>query len=139
MKLLDTNVVIYALGRPHPYKEACAHLLREIGEGASGYIVDTEMLQEILYVYTRRAERWEAFRVFDNLLRLFPDPIPIDRGGIVEARRLLDRHPGLSPRDAIHAAVVQTQGLEGIVTTDRIFSEVHGLTTFDPRDLVADV
>lgn len=135
MRLLDTNIVIYALGRPHPYKESCARLFREIAQGVSGYMIDTELLQEVLHVYTLRAERRQAFLVFDNLLRLFADPIPIGRSEMVAARRLLELNPILSPRDAIHAAVVQTHGMEGIVTTDKAIAQIPGIAVFDPLAL----
>jgi len=53
------------------------------------------------------------------------------------ARRVLESYPGLSPRDAIHAAVVTTQNLDGIVTTGAAFAQVRGLTVFEPVALAA--
>ncbi len=47
-------------------------------------------------------------------------------------------HERLSPRDAIHAAVVLTNGLEGIVSADRAFDGVPGLVRFDPADLARE-
>jgi predicted nucleic acid-binding protein len=51
---------------------------------------------------------------------------------------VLGAHPRLSPRDAIHAAVVLTYGLEGIVSTDRAFGRVPGLVRFDPAELARE-
>lgn len=116
---------------------ACAKLVEEVALGSTEYAVDTELLQEVLYVYASRGELARGLGAFDGLIRILPNPIPIGRPEIVAARQLLERYPALSPRDAIHAAVVQTQSLEGIVTTDRVFREVRGLATFDPRDLVS--
>jgi predicted nucleic acid-binding protein len=39
----------------------------------------------------------------------------------------------LGARDAIHAAVVRTHDLEGIVTADKIFDRVKGVKRFDLR------
>lgn len=86
----------------------------------------------MLYVYTAQGERTRGQLIFDNLLRIFPNPIPIDLAEVLAARQLLGRFPGLFPRDAIHAAVVQTQGLEGIVTTDKAFNDISRMTVFDP-------
>ncbi|MBI4310289.1 MAG: type II toxin-antitoxin system VapC family toxin [Chloroflexi bacterium] len=137
MKLLDTNIFVYAQGGPHPYREPCQTLVAALEEHSSEYNVDTELLQGVLHVYSLRGERPRALRTFDRRLRLFPYPIAIAGQELLVARQIFERYPALSSRDAIHAAVVQTQGLEGIVTTDRAFSDVLGLTAFDPRDVAA--
>ena len=134
MKLLDTNIFLYAAGRSHPYKDPCAHLLQEAAGRVGEYAIDAELLQEVLYVYGLRGERARGYAAFDDLIAAFPDPIPIGKAEVVEGRRLLESFPALSPRDAIHAAVVTTLALEGIITTDRAFRKVRGLAVFDPMD-----
>ncbi|MDP3063754.1 MAG: type II toxin-antitoxin system VapC family toxin [Chloroflexota bacterium] len=136
MKLLDTNVFLYAAGRPHPYKEPCARLLEESSARIGEYAIDTELLQEVLHVYRSRGELARGLTAFDDLIAAFPNPIPIGRVEVVVTRRLLAEYPALSPRDAIHAAVVQAHDLEGIITTDRTFREIRGLAVFDPNDVV---
>ena len=132
MKLLDTNVVMYAIGGPHQYKEACQRLLQDVAAGNTTYNIDVELLQEILYVYSYRGERRHALEVVDLLLRVFPDPLPIGREELIAARNVLERHPNLSPRDAIHLGVALTHGLEGIVTTDRSMSQSSEVNFFEP-------
>ena len=134
MKLLDTNIFLYAAGRSHPYKEPCVHLLQEAAGRIGEYAIDAELLQEVLYVFGLRGERARGLIAFDHLIAAFPDPIPIGRSEVVEARMLLEGYPTLLPRDAIHAAVVTTRALEGIITTDRAFQKVRGLAVFDPMD-----
>ena len=138
MILLDTNIFIYAHGRPHLYKEPCRLLLAQIGETAPKYNIDVELLQEIMHVYNARGARGFGLEIFDILVDLFPDPIPIGRSEMVVAREVLERYPALSPRDAIHAAVVSTQRLEGIVTTDAAFGQVQGLAVYDPISLASE-
>ena len=138
MRLLDTNIFVYAHGRPHPLSEPCRALVGRLGEDTQGYTIDTELLQEILHVYSVRDDLVTGFAIFDQLIELFPDPAPVTGAEMQKARRLLEQYPALSPRDAIHAAVVQTQGLEGIVTTDRVFQQVRDLRVFDPRKLTRD-
>ena len=130
MKLLDTNVFIYAQGGPHPYREPCRAVLA--GADPEAYGVDVETLQEILDVYARRGQRRIALVTVADVLDSFPDPFPISRREIEEAAAIVDAHPRLSPRDAIHAAVVLAYGLEGTVSTDRAFDRVAGLIRFDP-------
>ena len=137
MKLLDTNIVLYAAGRPHRYKGPCGRLMQEVVSGIASYTINTELLQEVLHTYISRGERARALTTFDDLLTTFPYPIPISRDEIAVARQLLESYQGLSPRDAIHAAVVITQGLEGIVTTDRAFHQISGLVAYDPTELAS--
>ena len=137
LKLLDTNIFIYAQGGPHRYFGACRAIVARLVPGSSDYIIDTELLQEVLRVYILRGERARAFRTFDRLLALFPQPVPMAAEVALLARQVLERYPTLSPRDAIHAAVVSTQHLEGIVTTDAAFAQVSGLTVYDPIALAS--
>ena len=138
MKLLDTAIFIYAQGDPHRYYEPCRAIVTQLATDSSDYTIDTELLQEVLHVYGHRGERDRAFRTFDRIIKLFPQPIPMTLEEIVAARQILELYPALSPRDAIHAAVVSTQHLEGIVTTDASFGQVQGLTVYDPTALASE-
>ena len=136
--LLDTNIFIYAHGRPHRYKEPCRLLLARINENVPNYNIDVELLQEIMHVYHSRGTRGFGIAIFDILMDLFPDPIPIGRSEIAVARRVFGTYPALSPRDAIHAAVTLEHGLEGIVTADRAFDHIPGLIRYDPIALASE-
>lgn len=139
MKLLDTNVFLYALGREHPYRSTCQTILRSLDEEGSGYTTDAEVLQEILHVFTRKGERLRGIRVVADLLVVLPALIPIGGVEIAAAAQLLGDHLALSPRDAIHAAVVLQHGLDGIVSADRGFDEVIGLRRYDPIDVESTI
>lgn len=133
MRLIDTNVVIYAAGKAHPLQDEARRILDRIAEGALHANVDAEVLQEILHVYDGRKERLKGFDTLDDLLVLFPNPIAITREEIEAARDLMRRHAFLGARDAIHAAVVQTHDLEGIVSADKIFERIKGVKRFGLR------
>lgn len=137
MKLIDANVIIYSMGQEHPYKKACEQIIQQVGEGVRDFIIDAETLQEVLHVFDYRRERANGVEVVRRLLTLFPHVIPITSREIELALGIFSRHPALASRDAIHAAVVQTRRLEGIVTTDKAFKHVRGLQVFDPGDLTA--
>ncbi|MCH7713015.1 MAG: type II toxin-antitoxin system VapC family toxin [Chloroflexi bacterium] len=139
MKLLDTNIFIYAQGGPHRYFGACRALVSRLGPDSSSFTIDTELLREVLHVYILRGERARAFRTFDRLMSLFPQPVPLAADEALLARQILERYPSLSPRDAIHAAVVSTHHLEGIVTADAAFGQVQGLTVFNPLSMESEI
>ena len=133
MRLIDTNVVIYAAGKTHPLQDQARKVLDRIAEGSLHANVNVELLQEILHVYAARKERAKGFDTIDDLLVLFPNPIPIGREEIETARDLMHSNSFLGARDAIHAAVVQTHDLEGIVTADKVFDRIKGVKRFDLR------
>ena len=126
---------MYAAGRPHRYKAACARLLQEATAGGDEYAVDTELLQDVLHVYAMRGERARGLQTCEDLLRVFPSPIAIRREEVLVASRMMGRHQFLSARDAIHAAVAQVWETEGIVSADRVFDRLPELKRFDPLAL----
>lgn len=135
MKLLDTNVFVYARGRPDRYKAPCQAILAIAETDPGSYGIDVETLQELLDLYVRRGERQEAVRTVEDALAAFSDPIPITRAEIEEAADVISANPRLSPRDAIHVAVCRTFELEGIVSADKAFDRVSDLVRFDPLKL----
>ncbi|MEX0800491.1 MAG: type II toxin-antitoxin system VapC family toxin [Dehalococcoidia bacterium] len=135
MKLVDANVLIYAAGDEHPYKEPSLRLLRLVREGAIEANTDVEVLQEILHYYQRRGRVELGVGVLNHTLALFPDPLGITVPMVVAAAETLRQHPRLQTRDALHAAVVIEAGLEGIVSADRGFDAVPEIERFDPAEL----
>ena len=131
MRLIDTNVIVYAVGSVHPLKQASDRILSDIAAGTLTANLDVETLQEVLHLYSSRGERRKGFRTIEHLLMLFPNPFPIGREEIERARDLMMEHSFLGARDGIHAAVVQTHDLEGIVTADKVFDRIKGLKRFD--------
>jgi len=135
LKLIDANVFIYARGQPHPYRDPCRRLLADVRAGRQTANTDTEALQEVMYVYWYRRREDVGLQYLDRLLRLFQAPFSVDHAIMLGARLVLGTHPRLHPRDAIHASVVMQHGLEGIISTDRGYDDVAGVTRFDPKDL----
>ena len=131
MRLIDTNVIVYAVGSVHTLKQASDRILSDIAAGTLTANLDVETLQEVLHLYSSRGERRKGFRTIEHLLMLFPNPFPIGREEIERARDLMMKHPFLGARDGIHAAVVQTHDLEGIVTADKVFDRIKRLRRFD--------
>jgi predicted nucleic acid-binding protein len=108
-------------------------MLAEVGRRPNDYVIDAEVLQEVLHVYAARHTPEKGAAAIERMLVLFPWPIPIGAAEIRRAGRLLVEHPRLSARDAIHAAVVMVRGLEAIITTDRDFDGVSGLRRLSPE------
>ena len=133
MILIDANILMYAAGAPHRYKQPSARLLQRIADGDVDALIDAELLQEILHRY-RAIGRWTDGRlVYDFARQIFPTVLPITADVMDRARELLDVHDGMMARDALHAAVVLTEGLAAICSYDRDFDGIVGLRRIEPE------
>ena len=132
MILVDANVLMYAAGAEHVNKAPSLALLKGVASGEVEAALDAEVLQEVLHRY-RAINRWAEGRyVFDRARQIFTAVLPITVEIVDFARFLLDDSPGISARDALHAAVVTTQGLEALCSYDRGFDRVKGIRRIEP-------
>jgi predicted nucleic acid-binding protein len=134
--LLDANVLMYAVRTEHPNKRPSAALLERVGAEDVEATVDAERLQELLHRYRSLDRRALASEVYELTRRLFPMVLPITAEIVDAAHRLMNLHPRLMCRDAVHAAVVQVGGFAAICSYDRDFDVVEGLRRVEP-DAVA--
>src|SRR5438105_2376080 len=70
LKLIDTNVVIYANGSESRYKGACLKILREVAQGTVEATADAEVLQELLHFYRRRNRAPFGVTAVEQTLRI---------------------------------------------------------------------
>ena len=135
--LMDVNVVMYAAGGAHPYKQACAWLILEVAAGRMNAIIDTETIQEILYRYMK-AQQWRiAVQMAQNMIDAVAMVLPIRLADSLLCMKLCEAYGprGLSARDLLHVAVMQNNGLDTIISTDQDFDRVDGIHRVDPLDL----
>ena len=65
---------------------------------------------------------------FDALVAVVAGVLPIEFDDVTRARRLVVTTPRLSARDAIHLAVMQRRNIGRIMSFDRGFDDVPGIT-----------
>ena len=132
MILLDANIIMYAAGAPHPHKAPSAALLEQIARGEVEAALDAEVLQEILHRY-RAIRRWKDGRhVYDLARRCVLTVLPITVEVTDQARAIMDGHPRLMARDALHAAVCRIAGAEAICSYDADLDAIAGLRRLEP-------
>ncbi len=127
---LDVNVPMYAAGAHHPYKAACTWLMQEVAAGRLIVAMDTEIIQEVLHRYGS-IQKWETgITMALDLLDLVPRLYPVGAQDIKRAIELFRRFTpaGVKARDTLHAAVMQTNGLTYILSTDQHFDRIEGIT-----------
>ena len=133
MILVDANVLMYAAGAEHTYKAPSLALLKDVAMGEVEAALDAEVLQEVLHRY-RAINRWTEGRyVFDSARRIFTVILPITVEVVDYARFLLDDFTRISARDALHAAVVITQGLDALCSYDRGFDQIEAIRRIEPE------
>ena len=78
--------------------------------------------------------RWTLGR---EVVRAFAEAMsgriePVHAEDVVLAAELADRHPGVSARDLVHAAVMQRLGADHIISADTDFDRLEGIIRLDP-------
>jgi predicted nucleic acid-binding protein len=130
--LVDTNVILYSIGGPHPYAEPCRRLIALAGEGLFGMEAPVDIVQEILHHRTRRlGDRHQAVAdatAAATLCRLHA----VEPEDASEATRLFADSDRLSARDAVFVAIAGRHGLDTILSADSDFDGLSDLRRLDP-------
>ena len=129
---LDTNIFLYAAGASRPLREACAKVLRRVADGSLDATINSEVIQEVLYVLIRRRRRDDALKLAGHLTSLFPDLLAVTRDDVVRACELLRQYPRLSVRDAVHVGTMLRSGLHIVVSVDSDFDQISEIRHVDP-------
>jgi len=132
IEFIDSNIPMYVAGRAHPHKEPATAYLRRVARRRVRAVSDVEVLQEILHRYHYLRELEKGFQVFQTFVMIVPVIHPVRLEDMLDARSLLEKHTALKPRDAVHAAVMLRRGIRTIVSYDRDFDEVPGISRIEP-------
>jgi len=140
--LIDTNIVMYAAGKKHPYKSACAEIISGIADGSFHRnvgvpVTDTEVFQEILYRYAL-VGKWETgVLVCKHLLELGLEILSIGSDEVPKMVALAEayKEKAISPRDLVHVSVMINHGIKKIVSVDSHFDLIHEVIRVNPQEL----
>lgn len=119
---------MYLVGSPHPHKADARRWLEELVRNGERLVTDAEALQEILHRYVSIARLDAIQPAFDALLGVVDEVFPVDRAAVERAREIVLGRTTLSARDAIHLAVMRTNGIKRILSFDRGFDDFPGVT-----------
>lgn len=128
MILVDSNIPMYLVGAAHPNKAAARHLLEVAIAAGERLVSDAEALQEILHRYVAINRREAIEPAIEALTGVVDEVYPIEVQDVRRAQRLLERESALSARDAIHVAVMERRDIDTIMSFDRAFDVLPGLT-----------
>jgi predicted nucleic acid-binding protein len=133
MILLDTTVLVYAVGSDHPLQAPCRAVVAAIGRGELAATTTVEVIQEFAHVRARRRSRAEARTTAIRFVDLLSPLVEPNGDDLIAGLALFERHESLGAFDGVLAATVLNRvELSGLMSADRAFAEVEGLRLVDP-------
>lgn len=126
MIVLDTTVLVYAVGGDHPLADPARGLVDAIAAGRVRASTTVEVIQEFAHVRARRRGRSDAAalgRAYATLLA----PLLAPEGDDLADGLTLFEESSLGCFDAVLAATAMAREADGLVTADEAFSSVPGL------------
>lgn len=128
--LIDSNIPMYFAGREHPNRPPSERFFAAVERKEVDACTSAEVLQEILYRYSALHRLDLARQVYDLFVIVCPVVLDVTLADTNRARDLLMGRPGISARDALHAAVMLNHGVEWIATFDAGVDRVAGIRRF---------
>lgn len=113
---------MYIVGKDHPHKVDSVRLVERFASERRRLVTSSEVYQEILYRYTTADDRRGDIELaFYALSSAVDNVFSVREQDVFAAKDLVHAHPGLSARDAVHAAVMRRVGVREILSFDRGF------------------
>jgi len=132
--LFDTNVFVYQLGAPHPYREPCRAIVERQAAGELAGEASVTLVQEVIWQRLRqtgdRAAAAQTGRDVAALCRLHDFTL----ADLARSIELFESHGGLDAFDARLAATALEREIAVVLTADRGFDGIAGLRRVDPID-----
>lgn len=120
MIFVDTNVLMYAVGRSHPLRATAQEFFAaSMAPDHEPLCTSAEVLQELLHAYLPV----ERTATLDDALVLVRSTMsqvfPVEADDVLFARDLAESLPALTARDLLHVASCRRRGIERVKTFDR--------------------
>jgi uncharacterized protein len=113
---LDASILMYAAGARHPLRESCRDALSRAVSHRATLVTNSEVLQEIIYRYFSIRKAEVARVVYQTAVDLCSEVLPVAEEHTARALALLSKYPGISSRDAIHIATMESAGIKLILS-----------------------
>ncbi len=122
MIVLDTTVLVYAVGTDHPLREPCRDLIGAIADGRLSATTTVGVVQEFTHVRARRRDREDAARLTRDYLDLLAPLLVVGEDDLQDGLRLYARSERLGAFDAVLAAAASRADADALVSADAAFA-----------------
>lgn len=131
MIVLDTTVLVYAVGDDHQLRNPARTIVEAVESGTVQATTTVEAIQEFVHVRARRRNRADAAALGRAYLTLLSPLLRPGEEDLVGGLRLFERQEALGTFDAVLAASAIAARAEALVSADRSFDGVRGLRWVD--------
>lgn len=138
MIVVDTAVLLYAVGEEHAFREPSRRLVDAVADRQVDATTSVSVIQEFAHVCARRRSRDETTSVARRYAALFAPLLVSTAGDLDPALRLFQRHEQLGSFDAVLAATAMRAGATAFVSTDAGFTGIRGLRHVVPGTVEFD-
>ena len=127
MIVLDTTVLVYAVGDDHALREPARAIVEAVGGGSVQATTTVEAIQEFVHVRARRRGRRDAVALGRAYADLLSPLLPVGEDALRDGLDLYERHETLGCFDAVLAAAARSSGHEALVSADTAFGAIENL------------
>lgn len=127
MIVLDTTVLVYAVGADHPFRDPCRQIVAAVQDGRLEATCTVEVIQEFAHVRARRRDRADAAELARAYAELLSPLLVIEERDLGDGLRLFETHSGLGSFDAVLAAAARSFGAAALVSADAAYAVVPRL------------
>jgi predicted nucleic acid-binding protein len=121
---VDTNVFMYAVGRPHPLQDPAREFFVESNRNRTPLCTSVEVLQELVHAYLPVARLQTLDAAMSLVARSRVEVWPLEEEDVTLAWQLHEQHPTLAPRDLCHLSSCRRRGVSEIKTFDRALGSI---------------
>lgn len=124
--LLDTTVLVYAVGADHPLTAPAREVVRQLQRGEIRAQTTPEVIQEFAHVRARRRDRADAVTIATAYASLLGPLLPVTSRHLAAGLKLWEEIPQLGAFDSVLAAVALAHNAE-LISADQGFASVPEL------------
>lgn len=124
MIFIDTNVFMYAVGRPHPLRTAAREFFLLCNGNRTPLCTSVEVLQELVHAYLPVARVEVLDAAMELVARARVQVWSLEEEDVTLARQLHEQYPMLGARDLCHLASCRRRGVSEVMTYDQALRAV---------------
>jgi uncharacterized protein len=131
---VDANVPMYIVGDDDRHKIDAQRAVERVAGESHNLVTSSEVFQEILHRYMSISRRDAVEHAFGVLRGIVDDVLAVEEADVFAAKDLVHALPRMSARDALHVAVMRRREITKILSFDRGFDAVVGITRLPRPD-----
>lgn len=124
MIVLDTTVLVYAVGAEHEFREPCRTLLAAVGDARIRATTTPQVVQEFAHVRARRRSRRDATALAEAYADLLSPLLPTDEAALRAGLAVFRDADRLGAFDAVLGAAAAAAGAAALVSADAAFADL---------------